>query len=94
MKSPVSAALSRSPLSHIARRFLSALCLAAAGVSAAVAQCYLFSSNATGVSLKVDITNVLSSIGPVNSGGGRSYTYVFLGNYTLTNGQSVQVSAG
>jgi hypothetical protein len=75
--------------------FLFAVCLAASGLSAASTECYQFSSNANGVTLKVDITNTLDVIGPISlSGGGRSTSYTFIGNYTLTIGTSTQVSAG
>ncbi|MBZ5592401.1 MAG: hypothetical protein LAP39_09205 [Acidobacteriia bacterium] len=96
MKPPASFAHNRTLFRPRAvRRFFSALCLAAATMSAAAAQCYQFSSSASGVTLKVDITSTVSKIGPISlGGGGRSITYVFIGNYTLTVGQSTQVSAG
>jgi hypothetical protein len=77
------------------RRILFALCLVAAGTSAADAQCYEFWSSGSSVTLKVDIGTMLSVIGPIpNIQGGRSFTYAFTGNYTLTIGQSTQVSSG
>ena len=78
-----------------ARRIVFALCLAAAGAGAANAQCYELWSHNSGASLKVDITTMLSVIGPINlAGGGRSFNYAFIGNYTLTTGQSTQTSTG
>ena len=77
------------------RRIVFALCLAAAGAGAANAQCYELWSHNSGASLKVDITTMLSVIGPINlAGGGRSFNYAFIGNYTLTTGQSTQTSTG
>ena len=62
---------------------------------AASAQCYELWSHSSGASLKVDITTMLSVIGPINlAGGGRSFNYAFIGNYTLTTGQSTQTSTG
>src|SRR5579872_2930283 len=77
------------------RRILVALCLAATGAAAANAQCYLFSSSSSNVTLKTDITNIINIIGPFPvTGGGRSESYAFTGTYTLTAGQSVQTASG
>jgi len=79
----------------IARQILFTLCLAAAGAGAANAQCYQFSSSSSNVTLKVDITTIISVVGPFAvTGGGRSTSYTFTGNYTLTVGQSTQSTSG
>src|SRR5260370_29659606 len=71
------------------------LCLVGAGAGAANAQCYQFSSRRSNVTLKVDITTIISVIGPFAvTGGGRSTSYTFTGNYTLTVGQSTQSTSG
>ena len=73
---------------------LAALFLAAATASSANAQCYLFTSSTTGVSLKVDITTRIGTIGPINSGNTRSTNYTFLAINIMTIGGSTQVSSG
>jgi len=74
-------------------RLVCAVCLAAAGAGQASAQCYLFTSSSTNTSLQIQINSFLSQIGPINTtGGGYSYTYTFFGNYTLTVGNSTQVT--
>ncbi len=74
------------------RRFFCAVCLAAAGAATAGAQCYLFTSSTSNVSLQIQINTMLSQIGPLNVGGGYQYSYTFLGTYTLTVGSTTQVT--
>ncbi len=76
------------------RTTLAVLCLAAAADGSANAQCYLFSSSSTGASLKVDITSILGTIGPINVTNTRSTNYTFLAINTLTVGGTTQVSSG
>src|SRR5579864_2688379 len=74
------------------RRLLAAACLATAAGPVASAQCYLFSSNKSNASLKIQINSIISTVGPVITPASRSYAYSFLGDYTLTVGKTVQVS--
>ncbi len=66
----------------VVRRFFGAFCLAAAAASTAGAQCYLFTSSTSNVSLEIQIDTMLSQIGPIVVGGGYQYSHVFLGTYT------------
>jgi hypothetical protein len=54
----------------------------------------VFTSSGSGVSLKVDITSIISTIGPINAGNLRTVTYAFLSINTLTVGGSTQVTSG
>lgn len=76
----------------LVRRFFCAFCLAAAGAATAGAQCYLFTSSTSNVSLEIQINTMLSQIGPINVGGGYQYAYTFFGTYTLTVGNTTQVT--
>ena len=77
---------------RVVLRLLSAVCLAALCAATASAQCYLFTSSKSNASLQIQINSFLSQLGPINSGGGYSYEYTFLGTYTLKVGNSVQVT--
>src|SRR5262249_34333581 len=76
-------------------RIVSAVCLILAGVAPASAQSYVLSSCSSGVPFRVNIASILNRTGPSSDGaGGRSFTYAFMGSYSLTRGQITQVSAG
>src|SRR2546428_9723243 len=76
-------------------RFLSVVCLVLAGCASASAQNFVFSSCASGVIFRASIGSVTLLNGPTPDGaGGRQYTYTIMGSYSLTRGQSIQVSSG
>jgi hypothetical protein len=76
-------------------RVLSAVCLGLVGAASASAQSYVFSSCGSGVTFRASITSVTSVSGPFPDGaGGRQFAYIVMGNYSLTRGQSTQVSSG
>src|SRR5213594_4375788 len=76
-------------------RFLSVVCVVLAGGASASAQNFVFSSCASGVIFRASIGSVTLLNGPTPDGaGGRQYTYIVTGSYSLTRGQSVQVSSG
>jgi hypothetical protein len=77
---------------RIVRRVLSAVCMAALCAVTASAQCYLFTSSTSNASLQIQINSYLSQLGPVNAGGGYTYSYAFFGTYTLKVGNSTQVT--
>lgn len=77
---------------RIVQRLLSAVCLAAVCAATASAQCYLFTSSTSNASLQIQINSFLSQLGPINTGGGYTYSYTFFGTYTLKVGNTTQVT--
>jgi RHS repeat-associated protein len=76
-------------------RALSAVCLVLTGAASASAQNYVFSSCSSGVTFRASIGSITSATGPTPDGaGGRHFTYIVTGSYSLTRGQSIQVSSG
>jgi RHS repeat-associated protein len=76
-------------------RIIAAVCLILTGVASASAQNYVFSSCSSGVTFRVSIGSITRATGPTPDGaGGHQFTYIVTGNYSLTRGQSIQVSSG